>query len=379
MLTANQEFLDNYLALRSVSEGTRAIYMYALLSWDTYTQKPLTQLDRDSLLTWFTKARQELSASTLERYSNTLRLFHTHELVNQGTSKRIAKAQSAELFDLIPFKDLRKTAKKDTELKDKIVTPEEFQTLMRASQSVRFRALLAITYDSGCRKGEILSLKLKDIKIKPTHWEITVSGKTGVRTVPLTESIPYVRAWMDIHPDKANQDSLLFVTTRGGKVKPMHDKSFNTGLRDLCKQTGLRNIHPHMLRHTKLTELAEDSNIGDFQMKSFAGWTPDSNMAARYLHLTGKGHMNAVLGAKGVDTNGSQVEVNPLLSMDKCPNCGTSVDPTMVQCPNPACNHVLRSQSIVEEQSRIKELEQQVAELTKQNREILEIMKKLVK
>ena len=71
------------------------------------------------------------------------------------------------------------------------------------------RALLAITYDSGCRKGEIFNLKLRDIKIKPTYWEITVSGKTGERTIPLTESIPYLRSWLDIHPLKNDVDSYL--------------------------------------------------------------------------------------------------------------------------------------------------------------------------
>ena len=247
---------------------------------------------------------------------------------------------------------MRKTGKKDLELRDKLVTPEEFQTLMRATNSVRFRALIAITYDSGCRKGEIFSLRLRDVKIKPTHWKITISGKTGERTVPITEVIPYIRAWMDVHPDKAKEDSPLFVVARKGKIQPMNPRSFNTGINELTKATGLRHIHPHMLRHTRLTELAEDTNIGEYPLKTYAGWTPDSNMASRYLHLTGKGHMNAMLEAKGVDTNGDHVEVNPLMQLDKCPNCSTSVDPSMIQCPNPAGNHVLRSKGIVVEQSK---------------------------
>ena len=198
---------------------------------------------------------------------------------------------------------------------------------------------------------------MRDIKIKPTHWEITVSGKTGIRTVPLTSSIPYLRSWMDIHPTKQADDSPLFVVSRKGIVKPMSDKSFNSGLQALVRTTGIRNIHPHMLRHTRLTELAEDTNIGDYQLKSYAGWTSSSNMASRYLHLTGRGHMNAVLESQGIDVNGSKVEINPLFSLDICPNCGNRVDASMVQCPNPSCNHVLRSSSIVAEQNRIDELE----------------------
>lgn len=372
MLSGNGEILEDYLSLRSISEGTADGYRCALISWEQHTSTLITALDEQSLKKWFTTARKYLSANTLEKYASTLRTIYEYTLIQQNIKKRLAHAQALELFDIIPFRDLRKTAKKDTGLKDKLVTSAEFQTLMQASNSVRMRALLAISYDSGCRKGELFNLKLRDIKIKSTHWEITVSGKTGVRTVPLTESIPYLRSWMDIHPTKQDDDSPLFVVSRKGVVKPMSDKSFNSGLKALVKSTGLRNIHPHMLRHTRLTELAEDTNIGDYQLKSYAGWTPNSNMASRYLHLTGRGHMNAILEAQGIDTNGSQVDVNSLLSLDKCPNCGISVDSSMVQCPNPACNHVLRSNSVLIEQNRIEELEAQVAQLSKALTKVME-------
>lgn len=374
MLGSNQDFLDNYLARRSVSQGTADNYKYALLSWDKLSQRPIIELDKDSLLNWFTTARNTLGANALEKYAATLRMFYAHILTENGLGKRIAKANAAELFDVIPFTDLRKTAKKENELRDKLVTPAEFQTLMRASQSVRMRALLSITYDSGCRKGEIFNLKLRDIKIKPTHWEITVSGKTGERTVPLTESIPYLRAWMDIHPTKNDDSSPLFVVSRKGVVKPMSAKSFNSGLQALVRATEIRNIHPHMLRHTKLTRLAEDTNIGDYQLKSFAGWTPNSNMAARYLHMSGRGHMSAVLEAQGVDMNGTKTTLSPLMDLDKCPNCGNPVDSTMIQCPNSACNHILRSNSVLIEQNRIEELETQVAQLSKA---LTKVMQKL--
>ncbi len=169
MLSGNGEILEDYLSLRSISEGTADGYRCALISWEQHTSTLITALDEQSLKKWFTNARKHLSANTLEKYASTLRTIYEYTLTKKNIKKRLAHAQALELFDIIPFRDLRKTAKKDTGLKDKLVTPAEFQTLMQASNSVRMRALLAISYDSGCRKGELFNLKLRDIKIKSTH------------------------------------------------------------------------------------------------------------------------------------------------------------------------------------------------------------------
>jgi hypothetical protein len=54
-----------------------------------------------------------------------------------------------------------------------------------------------------------------------------------------------------------------------------------------------------MIRHTKLTELAR-AGVGEYVLKRFAGWTPNSKMAAKYIHLSGQDHIPAILRLEGV-------------------------------------------------------------------------------
>ena len=65
------------------------------------------------------------------------------------------------------------------ELRDKLVTPDEYDTLMVSTDHPRLRAILATLYESQGRPGEILGLRLRDLDFRERYAQIRVSGKTG--------------------------------------------------------------------------------------------------------------------------------------------------------------------------------------------------------
>lgn len=68
------------------------------------------------------------------------------------------------------------------------------------------------------RPHEILNLKVKDIAFKLTEDGIQYAearitqGKTGPRTVPLIGSIPYLKEWLEDHPNGNNNDAFIFIS-----------------------------------------------------------------------------------------------------------------------------------------------------------------------
>jgi integrase len=72
--------------------------------------------------------------------------------------------------------------------------------------------------DMSARPHEILNLKIKDILFKVTeegnqYAEVLITGgKTRPRTLPLIDSIPYIKEWIDDHPTGTNPESWLFVS-----------------------------------------------------------------------------------------------------------------------------------------------------------------------
>jgi integrase/recombinase XerD len=70
--------------------------------------------------------------------------------------------------------------------------------------SARERYYHIISRDLSCRPHEILKLRLKDIHFKNSreyqYGEVLLNGKTGNRNIPLISSIPYLKDWIDQHP-----------------------------------------------------------------------------------------------------------------------------------------------------------------------------------
>jgi integrase len=96
-------------------------------------------------------------------------------------------------------------------------TNEEHAIFLKYCPSVRDRCYHAMANDTSARPHELLNLKIKDLKFKVSaegiqYAEITVNGKTGPRTLPLIDSIPYVKEWLLNHPIADNHDSWFFVS-----------------------------------------------------------------------------------------------------------------------------------------------------------------------
>jgi len=175
---------------------------------------------------------------------------------------------------------------------------------MREAVHPRPRALLPVLYETACRKGEILGARIRDVSIDSEFSTIRVFGKTGQRTLPLVRSVPALEAWLDVHPDPRPR-SPLFATVVNGEVRRMDERTPNKLMKEIGERVGIRHITPHMLRHTRLTELAA-AGVGEYVLKSFAGWTQNSDMAARYVHFSGRTHIPAILRLEGIDVDHSR-------------------------------------------------------------------------
>src|SRR3989338_3142590 len=82
--------------------------------------------------------------------------------------------------------------KKNGKLPEGLLTEEEVKKLIDACTNSRDKALVSVLYESGCRAGELLSLKLKNVEFDKYGSVIMVDGKTGMRRIRLVNSTPYL-------------------------------------------------------------------------------------------------------------------------------------------------------------------------------------------
>lgn len=251
------------------------------------------------------------------------------------------KGQKADYQDLADLIEISGKAK-PKDVNDMLTDAEIKQMLLATEKSRehhRNKALIAVLAESGCRLGEVASCRIKDlVEVNKDLYRLTFpEGKTGMRSVILCSSKPYLREYLRHgHPDPTNPESPLWVAKLGNEFRQMGYFTIYTVIKKTAKAAGInKRVHPHLFRHTAATRLI-GSGLSEPRVKNMLGWAPNSGMTSVYVHLDDADKVAAVSELNGLvdkKVNAKGLEVG------KCPNCWETVPATSTYCFN--CGHAL--------------------------------------
>jgi integrase len=227
-------------------------------------------------------------------------------------------------------------------LPEEILTEDEIKRMYDAADNHRDKALVSVIYQSGCRIGEILSLRLKHIQFDEYGALLLVNGKTGQRRVRIIETSPLAK-WLEIHPFKDDPESVLWITKygrsrmiskNGVKYFPFDYAGVRDMLSELAKRCGIKKrVNPHSFRHARATHLA--NKLTEAQMKEYFGWTQGSKMASIYVHLSGRDVDKAILEAYGIKKNDEQELKSKMMNCLRCQEKNDSLSLFCKRCGTP--------------------------------------------
>jgi site-specific recombinase XerD len=230
---------------------------------------------------------------------------------------------------------------KHRKLPEELLTEEEVRALVQACRCVRDKALLATLAESGCRISEVGLMKIKNVRFETYGARISITGKTGSRKILIINATPYLQEWINSHPNNDNPESFLWISNQ---ERLMCYSRFMVILKRAAAKAGIKKrIHPHLLRHSRATQLA--SIMSDSQLKNYLGWTQSSKMAGIYVHMSGKDADDAILQANNIVVE--KVKKDPLLKPSLCLRC---------KVKNPATNRFCNSCGFILEQEAAKEI-----------------------
>jgi len=206
-------------------------------------------------------------------------------------------------------------------LPEDLLSEEEILRMAQAATTPRDKALLLVLYESGCRIGELLSLKMKNVSFDQYGAVLRVTGKTGDRRVRIISSAPALSSWLENYEGANNPEAVLWPPRSNNN----HDTRFSAvhasvhkTLQTLAARAGIKKrVYPHLFRHSRATALA--NKLTEAQMKEYFGWTQASNMASVYVHLSGRDVDNALLALQGMAKPEDKKE--ELLKVCACPRC----------------------------------------------------------
>ena len=204
----------------------------------------------------------------------------------------------------------------NSKMPEELLNEEEMGQIIKACKCERDRALVAVLCESGCRVGEIGTMKIKHISLEGHGARLTVDGKTGMRKILVVSSAPYLQTWLNHHPNNGNPNEFLWLNYQGNL---MSYATISQILKQSAKRAGIRKrVYPHLLRHSRATIMAKC--MTDATMKHYFGWAQGSKMASVYIHMSGKDTDDAVLLANGIEVK-KETRISRLIPTT-CLRCG---------------------------------------------------------
>ena len=304
---------------------------------------PFRDVTRDNVIRFLDSYRKTETQDPMHKWIGTYNLFLVH------LTRFFKWLYSPDIEpDIRPkpsvIENIPKLRRKETSIykPSDLWTQQDDLLFLKYCPTKRGKCYHAISRDTSCRPHEITKLKIRDIVFKTTgssqYAEVLVNGKTGTRHIPLIDSIPYLKDYLDHeHPQPGNPNSPLICGTRSGlgrhilpvQIYKLYDELKRQTFPKLLESPAvlpedkqrIRELlkkpwNPYIRRHSALTE--KSTILKEHVLRQHAGWSGRSQMHLKYLHYFGNESNESLLEAYGIVSSGQQIDQ---LRPKQCPNC----------------------------------------------------------
>jgi integrase len=364
--------------------------------------KPFKSIRREEVISFLKAIQKSESMDPLHKWIGTynqyliylVRFFKWLHFPNEEQSKR----PRPKVVSKIPsLKRKEKSIYKPSDL----WTGDDDLIFLKYCPSKRIKCFQAMSRDTSCRPHELLKLCIKDIvfKIAPAgnrqYAEVLVNGKTGSRHLPLINSLPYIKDYIDHeHPFPSNPNAILLCGIGRSLGRSIHVASLyriysryklelfpkllhdpHVGEEDKRKIEELlkKPWNPYIIRHSALTE--KSSFLKEHILRQHAGWSPRSQMHLKYLHYFGNESSDNILEAYGIITK-DKVQSDALRSK-QCPNCNEPNKPDSKFCAK--CRMVLTYDAFSETLEKVQEKESEKQKLREKYEQDIKVMREEIR
>jgi hypothetical protein len=360
--------------------------------------KPFKDLTRKDIIAFLETLRKTETLDPMHKWIgsyNTYRM-HLHRFFRWLHCPHLEpnKRPNPTIFENIPkLKRKEKSIYKPSDL----WTQHDDLLFLKYCPSKRDKCYHVISRDLSARLHEILKLKIRDLSFKMVgssqYIEVVVNGKTGTRPIPLIDSIPYLKDYLEHeHPQPGNPDAPLICGIGRGLGRPIKtmriymtyreykNKIFpkllespnvlpedKPRIRELLKKPW----NPYIRRYSAITE--KSRVLKEHVLRQHCGWTPGSQMHLKYLHYFGNESNESLLEAYGIVAKGQQIDQ---LRPKQCPNCSEPNKPDSKFCAK--CRMVLTYDAYNETVMEQQEKDNQIQTLMKKQEKFEQLVQSLI-
>lgn len=162
----------NHLHAEGIGKLRIIKYINHLTVLSRMSAKPLAQLGRDDI---------EFLVGKINTKDYTDHTKHDYKVVVKRYYQWLRGFEEGEYPPEVKW--IKTAFNKKRLLPEALLTDDEIHKLVEATENLRDKALLLTDYESGCRIGEILNLRIRNVGFDQYGATLNVDGKTGPRRV----------------------------------------------------------------------------------------------------------------------------------------------------------------------------------------------------
>lgn len=379
------EYIEMKLAIDQISNMRGQRICITLIVWRRLLGKPYADIRNSDIMGAIRRLSTEknirgvlYSQNTKHIYVNILKPFLLW-IVKEGYNNQI----NAEHINPIKSPPLQNITKRSEDM----LTPEDLKALIEATRNSRDRALIAMQYELGTRIAELCRLTWQDIYVdNPEYgaWVRIFDRKNKkIRNSIITPHIAfrYLNVWRIDYPGVPEGDNYIFITLQRNKGEMMTYPSVQKIFSRAAKIAGLeKKVHTHLLRATRITDLATQG-LSENILKETVWGNQSTSMLSTYIHINPDEQIKALRRQAGFEVS---EDLKPqVLEGRVCAICHRVNAPTDRYCAT--CGEALTpdakkniKQVIEITNQDSKTMQQRIFELQKQQDETNKQLKELI-
>jgi len=279
------DFLNYLTVEKGLSKNTLEAYSRDLIGYIDYLSGngvgSFDAIQRDHILDFLAELYADYSDASVARKLAAIKSFHKY-VVREGIT---------ENFPTADIRAPKRTKKLPKALSLKQVGKLLEQPMGADKGEIRDRAILEVLYSCGLRVSELVSLDIEDVDLRDGYIRCFGKGSKE-RVVPLGS---YALEALVEYINKARREFVqkdrspaLFLNRSGGRLSRISCWKIVT---KYAKKAGIKDMHPHLLRHSFATHLL--SNGADLRAVQELLGHADISTTQIYTHIT-KGELKDV-------------------------------------------------------------------------------------
>jgi len=325
---------DRGMVNSSLAKATRHKHLKMILSlsrllkkdWITITKEDVEDLVYKVMEKYGDESGQE--TNTTWDHKKVLKIFVRW--------MKLGSREKNEVGDPPEIKHVKIRRVKDKIARTDLLTESDRTRLLQACEgNERDRAFIDCHFEAGTRPGEILNLQLKHVKFDKYGAVLHVDGKTGPRTIRLVKSTPHLATWIQNHPFRNDPEAPLWPNlSHHNHGTPLTYAGARIMLKKRCKKANLsKRVYMNLFRHSEATFTA--NFMTEAQMRKRHGWSKDSQMPSRYVHLVNSDVEKAIFSHYGIAKEDSEDDQSLPQNCLYCKMVNSSEATICSQCGKP--------------------------------------------